>query len=227
MADFHFVEDYQRHVDDLMAKHPIDEAMSLAVGGGYEFIGGIASDILVYAGAKDGQFFFDFGCGSGRVAHALSKKIDARGLVGTDVIQSLLDYAKTKTPSHYEFLCHRELSIPGEDNTVDFGYAFSVFTHLLQAKCYVYLKDFYRVLKPGGKLVISFLELAEPAHWGVFESSISLEPAPLNTFIERNQWEVWANKLGFNILQFINGAEQISPDGALGQSVLILSKPIW
>jgi hypothetical protein len=54
MAQFHFVEDYERHVADLIEKHPMDEAMSLAVGGSFNEIGAIEADILRYAGLKDG-----------------------------------------------------------------------------------------------------------------------------------------------------------------------------
>jgi hypothetical protein len=34
MANFHFVEDYQKHINNLIQNHDIDTAMSLAVGGG-------------------------------------------------------------------------------------------------------------------------------------------------------------------------------------------------
>lgn len=36
MSEFHFVEDYERLVEQLLAAHPLYEAMSLAVGGQYE-----------------------------------------------------------------------------------------------------------------------------------------------------------------------------------------------
>ena len=37
--------------------------------------------------------------------------------------------------------------------------AFSVFTHLLHEESFIYLEDFKRVLKPGGSVVFSFLEV--------------------------------------------------------------------
>jgi ubiquinone/menaquinone biosynthesis C-methylase UbiE len=220
MAEFHFVEDYERHVDLLMQNHPLDEAMSLAVGGRYEEIGAIASDILLGSGLEDGASVFDFGCGSGRVAHSLADKVRIERFVGTDVVQSLLDYASSKTPDHYQFLLHRELSIPVPDNSVDFAYAFSVFTHLLQTECFAYLRDLHRALREGGILVISFLEFAAPAHWAVFEASLG---APhLNTFIDRIQWSVWAEKSGFEIVEYIDGTESRSEHGPLGQSVVVM-----
>ena len=44
MAEFHFVKDYVKLVRRLKWKHPIDEAMSIAVGGDYERISDIASE---------------------------------------------------------------------------------------------------------------------------------------------------------------------------------------
>lgn len=131
MPKFHFVEDYERHVEDLLAKHPLDEAMSLAVGGHYDSIGRVMTQALIIAGVKNGDFVFDLGCGSGRVAHALSKQVTLRNYLGTDVVEKLLSYARTKCPQYYKFEKHQELSVPAADETIDFAFAFSVFTHLL------------------------------------------------------------------------------------------------
>jgi ubiquinone/menaquinone biosynthesis C-methylase UbiE len=133
MPQFHFVEDYERLVAHLIEKYPIDEAMSLAVGGRYHEVGAIESEIMRYAGLQDGMSLVDRGCGSGRLASVLSRSLNVQ-FTGIDIVQSLLDYAKTKAPTHYRFLLHRELSIPSEENQTDFVSAFSVFTHLLQAR---------------------------------------------------------------------------------------------
>jgi ubiquinone/menaquinone biosynthesis C-methylase UbiE len=129
MAQFHFVEDYEKHVADLIEKYPIDDAMNLAVGGGYEEIGLIEVDVLRYAGLKDGMSLIDLGCGSGRLASVLGRSMNIE-YTGIDVVQCLLEYAKTKSPSDYKFLLHRALNIPAADNSCDFLCAFSVLTHL-------------------------------------------------------------------------------------------------
>src|SRR5690349_21386824 len=118
MANFHFVEDYKRHVDSLVASHPLDEAMSLAVGGGYGPIGALIADRLIGFGLKSGHRVIDLGCGSGRVASALAKRVEIQYL-GTDVVPALLDYAKTKCPPHYRFMDHPHLSIPSADTSAD------------------------------------------------------------------------------------------------------------
>jgi ubiquinone/menaquinone biosynthesis C-methylase UbiE len=225
---YHSVAEYERFVASLIATHPLDEAMSLAVGGDYERIGDIASDIVIQAGAKDGMAILDFGCGSGRVASALSRKVNLARYLGTDVVQTLLDYAKSKTPAHYAYKRETGLRFPAEDDAFDMAYAFSVFTHLLQTECYIYLQDMHRVLKPGGLTVISFLELRAALHWRIFETSAMRvkdgTSAHLDTFIERGQFNVWADHAGFDVVRYIDGANAVSNNRALGQSVAIFRK---
>ena len=76
MAQFHFVEDYERYVAALVEAYPIDEAKSLAVGGSYDQFGRIQADILHHFGLKDGHRLFDMGCGSGRLSSALGQRFE-------------------------------------------------------------------------------------------------------------------------------------------------------
>jgi SAM-dependent methyltransferase len=130
MNTFHFVDDYERHVDQLIRNHPLSEAMSLAVGGYYEEFSVILAELLVQNGLRDGMTLVDLGCGSGRAAKGISKRVQIEYL-GTDVVQRLLDYAAKVCPKHYRFKCHRELSVPAPDSSADMVCAFSLFTHLL------------------------------------------------------------------------------------------------
>ncbi len=227
MAQFHFVEDYQAYVKHLLATKPLDEAMSEAIGGSYEKIGHIEKDIVTYAGLKEGMKLIDYGCGSGRLAHALgiSIKID---YLGIDVVDELLNYAASKSPAHYQFLNHQALNVPAEETSVDMVCAFSLFTHLLHTETYLYLEDMQRVLRPGGRMVFSFLEFAMPSHWSVFEATVAQQrnsQVPhLNIFIEKNAIQCWANQLGFKVIELINGDIEKFNGKALGQSIAILEK---
>ncbi|MBU9592768.1 class I SAM-dependent methyltransferase [Burkholderia multivorans] len=227
MAQFHFVEDYEKHVANLKATHSLDDAMALAVGGSYHEIGKIESDILRYAGLKNGEAIFDLGCGSGRLASALGKSIDGIDYFGVDVVQDLLDYAAMKSPRNFTFKLHRELSIPLDDASVDVACAFSVFTHLLPQETFIYLDEMRRILKPGGRIVFSFLEFHAPYHWNIFENTVSQQrhntTPHLNMFIERNVISVWADKLDLKIREFLDGNQSVSI-APLGQSISILEK---
>lgn len=227
MAKFHFVEDYERYVAQLVATHPIDEAMSLAVGGDYERVGKIEAAILKSFGLRQGMHVVDLGCGSGRLAVELYKSVDIT-FTGTDVVAALLDYARSKAP-RFKFILHQELTIPVADESADIVCAFSLFTHLLHAETYLYLEEAKRVLKPGGQVILSFLEFAEPGHWPVFESTVETSRragnSHLNTFIERNAIQTWADHLGFTVEKIISGGETAWEAAALGQAVAVLRRP--
>jgi 2-polyprenyl-3-methyl-5-hydroxy-6-metoxy-1,4-benzoquinol methylase len=139
MAKFHFVEDYEKHVADLTSCHPIDEAMSLAVGGGYDHIGRVELAILKHVGLCDGMALIDLGCGSGRLATALEPSGLAIDYLGIDIVQALLDYAQTRAPSNYRFVLHRQLDLPADAETMEIVCAF----------------DFFYAPTPRGKLFVS------------------------------------------------------------------------
>ena len=228
MSDFHFVEDYERHVAQLIRKHPLPEAMSLAVGGHYDEFSVILAEVLAQNGLRDGMSLVDLGCGSGRAAKGISKRLNIEYL-GTDVVKRLLEYAATVCPRHYRFKCHRELSVPAADASADMVCAFSLFTHLLHEESYIYLQESHRVLKPGGKVVMSFLEFANPGHWAIFEPTMNARRSnarqPLNMFIERNAIDVWCEHLGFVREGFVDGTDTRWNGSAMGQTVAVLRKP--
>jgi ubiquinone/menaquinone biosynthesis C-methylase UbiE len=227
LAEFHFVADYEKYVAKLVDTYPIDEAMAHAVGGHYELFGRIETQILREAGLRKGMSVVDLGCGSGRLASELHATEDI-SYVGIDIVQQLLDYAKSKAP-RYEFVLHRDLSIPRPDASTDIVCAFSLFTHLLHAESYIYLEECVRILKPGGKVVFSFLEFAEPHHWSVFahtKKTVQDRSAEhLNMFIERNAIETWAKHLGLSVERFIAATSPVGNGHPLGQSVVMLVKP--
>ncbi len=229
MADFHFVEDYEKLVAHLVATLPIDEAMSRAVGGAFEQVGLVERAVVAYAGLHDGQQIIDLGCGSGRLAWALGQAMQVE-YIGIDIVQALLDYAVTRSPPDYRFILNRTLAIPAPDMSADMVTAFSVFTHLLHVESYLYMEDIFRVLRPGGRLVFSFLEFAEPKHWNVFGLTLDAQRRStlphLNQFIERNAIDLWCQKLGFIREAFVDGSDAPWGDAPpLWQSLAILRRP--
>jgi ubiquinone/menaquinone biosynthesis C-methylase UbiE len=231
MAEFHFIEDYEKWVASLIASYPIDEAMSLAVGGDFERIGKVEMNILRDSGLGPGMSIFDLGCGSGRLSYCVSRSGIEVDFLGTDVVQSLLDYAASRTPEHYRFLMHRALSVPAESSSIDIACAFSVFTHLLHHETYLYMEDILRALKPGGKLIFSFLEFCSDDHWDyAFVPTVDAQrtgkPGHLNTFIERSVINRWSEKLGYEIVRFIDGGQGVGGGGPLGQATAILRRPL-
>ncbi len=237
---FHFVDDYRKLVADLISKYPLEEAMSRAVGGSFDALGELEKRLLIHYGLQPEHFVVDVGCGSGRLACALTSYLTAGRVFGTDVVQELLDYARGRCPPTWHFARVDGIRIPCRANVADFACFFSVFTHLLHEESYYYLLEARRVVKPGGHIVFSFLEYEH--NWPVFEAGytarIRKEPTVhLNMFIGRDAIDAWAAHLGMSIVDiraaseaFIELSQPIVYDdgrrvervAALGQSVCVL-----
>jgi ubiquinone/menaquinone biosynthesis C-methylase UbiE len=156
----HFVRDYRRFVSKLLSNAPDrDAAMATAVGGGdFHIVGARERDLLVALGLKRGDYVIDVGCGSGRLALPLGEVPGIRYL-GTDVVPELLAYAEcrcAKQGSRFEVV--DGLTIPEADGIADFVAFFSVLTHLRTQEGLAYLQEAKRVLKPDGKIVVSYLD---------------------------------------------------------------------
>lgn len=95
----------------------------------------------------------DFGCGSGRVIRHFAKL--GNRMAGSDYNQELLDFCQ-ETFRFAEFR-HNELNPPTSWNDNEFSliYLLSVFTHLDEVLQLEWLREFRRILKPGGYLLFS------------------------------------------------------------------------
>lgn len=217
-------------VDVLRAKLPHDQAMELAIGGQFERGGAIEVGILRHYGLKASDHLVDVGCGAGRLAKPLSAYLSGTYL-GIDLVPALVRHARTitKRPDwRFEVIDH--IGIPEADGRADMVCFFSVLTHLMHEQSYWYLEEARRVLKPGGRVVFSFLEFSDPGHRLVFRQTVDVHKrkvrAPMNTFIERSAITAWASDLEMEIVEIRNGGDVIAPEGELGQSVCVLQKPL-
>jgi ubiquinone/menaquinone biosynthesis C-methylase UbiE len=213
-----------------MSAMPHAQAMEQAVGGMFELIGGIEAGVLRHFGLAPHHYLVDVGCGSGRLAHPMSRYLTGPYL-GTDVVPDLVTHAQAiceRPDWRFEAVDH--IAIPEADGRADMVCFFSVMTHLLHEQSYWYLEEARRVLKPGGVIVFSFLEFKEPGHMPVFWATLSAAKAnsgePLNVFIERNAIQRWADALGLELTHLHDGGEALTPEGNLGQSICVLRKPL-
>lgn len=237
----HFLRDYRKLVRNLKRVHGTDRAMELGVGGQYETYGKIEYALLRHLGLKDGDTVVDVGCGSGRLSSVLSQKLDVT-YHGTDVVTEFLDYARARARPGYRFSLVEGLTIPESDGAADFVTFFSVATHLQLHETYQYLKEAVRVARPGGRIVVSYLTVAD--HWSTFEATVAEARrgrlVHLNAFIEDAAWPVLARRLGLTVERTLPAGSRTIPieetlsydDGTafsgfadLGQSAIVLQKP--
>ena len=235
---------YRAHVQEKLASGDDDEAMRQAIGGEFDAIGAMQCDLLVAHGLQPDGTVVDVGCGSGRLALPLSRYLDERGsYLGTDVVPALLDYARTLVGrDDWRFEQAAGLSIPADDASADVVCFFSVFTHLRHEHSYLYLQEAKRVLKPTGRIIVSFLEFAIYSHWAVFQHNVENPDAekPLDQFLSRDALASFAHHLELETVAVLDGDKPTIPLrqpitmengtaytdlGALGQSIAVFGLP--
>jgi SAM-dependent methyltransferase len=91
----------------------------------------------------------DFGCGCGRITRWLGDL--ARPHVnGCDYNGELIDWCQQNLPFMRALRTELRPPLPYPDDTFDFLYAFSVFTHLSAELAGLWMSELGRVVKPGG-----------------------------------------------------------------------------
>jgi len=149
-------------------------------GGKYSYaewahvIGIFQTLIYLYLPNKEDNNILDVGCGTGLLGIACEPFLGKKGrLVGIDVSKNDIDFCRSYYPANtFEFI-HLDINNPFyspsqgsekirwplEDASFDLVTALSVWTHLREEDALRYLKEVYRVLKPGGKAIITFFLL--------------------------------------------------------------------
>jgi SAM-dependent methyltransferase len=134
-------------------------------------------------GLRSTDRVLDIGAGTGRMARPLTRYL-AHGAeyYGIEIIPRAVTWAQKEITSrhpNFHFIhadIHNtaynatgqvqatEYRFPLEDDSVDFAFATSVFTHMYPAGIQHYLNEVARVLRPGGRFLATFFLLTPESH---------------------------------------------------------------
>lgn len=132
-----------------------------------------------YGGLQPTDRVLDVGCGSGRMAVPLTRYLTSGSYEGFDISQESIEWCRNSITAqfpnfrfqlanvHNSFYNPKgkyrakDYKFPFPDQSFDFTFLTSVFTHMLPRDMEHYIWEIARVLKPGGKAVITFFILNE------------------------------------------------------------------
>src|SRR3954452_19621484 len=146
--------------------------------------------LVELAGMAPDSRVLDVGSGIGRIARPLTRFLDERGSYeGFDVNPVGVGWCQTRYPERFGFTLadlfnaryqphgrHRaaEYRFPYDDDAFDVAIASSVLTHLLEDEAAHYLSEIARVLKPGGRALVTFFLLDDESRAAIRDRRAAL-----------------------------------------------------
>lgn len=111
----------------------------------------------------------DFGSGWGRITQLLSLYFDPDRILGFDVMDSAVDEAKRNGVQAKFIKTEVWPPIHLQNESVDYIYSYSVFSHLSEDNAWAWIREFHRILRPGGLAFLttrhrSFFEYLKTLH---------------------------------------------------------------
>jgi ubiquinone/menaquinone biosynthesis C-methylase UbiE len=140
-----------------------------------------AGHFVELGGLTPGSDVLDIGSGIGRMAIPLTSYLEDGSYAGFDVGKEMIRWCQRQiTPRNPNFafawapvynqkynpfgeLSGADFRFPYQDDSFDFAFATSLFTHLVPEEVSHYLAETARVLRPGGTCFLTFFVLTDQA----------------------------------------------------------------
>lgn len=128
----------------------------------YHLVGGfsVASDFSRYAQRhgkplESAERVLDFGCGTSRVLRYMVEYVDGPEFYGSEVFHESVDWGRDAFPEVNYVHQGSAPPLPLDDGFFDIIYAYSIFSHLSEDAHRAWLDELYRLLRPGGLLLLT------------------------------------------------------------------------
>jgi SAM-dependent methyltransferase len=195
-------------------------------------------DTVIHAGMNQETNFFDFGCGTGRLAAQAVPFLNSDKYAGSDISKTMLSQADSLVKGfgkNARFFHQVTYKFPEQKLPIDMFSAFSVFTHMEHEDTYRYLCEAHRIASRNAIFVASILPISTALGESVFLSDSSVDfkdrwKNVRNVSTSLDFFQKIAELSGWKILEILNGDENSIPSrfggesSCLGQTVVVMQR---
>jgi len=162
-----------------------------------------------YVGIRADDVVVDIGAGFGRVGDVVAPL--CKRWIGTDVSDNMVALIRRRLAHHknVEAIVTNGFDLsPIASASADMVYCTTVFMHLDEWERYNYVAEGFRILKPGGRMIVDNISLATDAGWEIFLAHSKIAPSERPPSISKmstpQELAIYFSRAGF---QMINQAE--------------------
>ncbi|MBG0810181.1 class I SAM-dependent methyltransferase [Methylosinus sp. H3A] len=159
-----------------------------------------------YVGIGPNDVVLEIGAGVGRVGAALAPI--CKEWIGADVAENMLGHIRQRLAA---FDNVRTVATSGfdlsavPDASVDVVYSTVVFMHLEEWDRYSYIKEGFRILRPGGRMLVDNVDITSDLGWKFFEEHCAVppfeRPAQISKTSTPQELETYFQRAGYEAIE--------------------------
>ncbi len=161
--------DYKSVWDEAARANAQDAILTGAEGERFESAGRGDADVVARF-LPEGAVVLDIGCGIGRIERYLAPRV--REMWAVDVSSEMLRRARERLAGlpnvHLREVGNRDFLSSFGENRFDLVFSFLVLQHIEKEDAFLYIRDAFRVLRPGGTFLTQFPDLLSAVYSRAF-----------------------------------------------------------